>query len=307
MRFWVGLTDRDWYDYLAGESDVQEVNFWQPSPRKPVDFSEGEPFLFKLHKRHGGWIVGGGYWAHFTVLPARYAWDVFGTMNGAATFDEMASRIGRYRPGFDVHTHEIGCVALIQPVFLPPGEWIKPPLDWKPQIQVGRTYDTSNQVGAHLWTRFEAVSGGDAGTTAIPDIAADADRYGAPALVAARLGQGTFRARIIDAYERRCAVTGERTLPVLEAAHIKPYSLSGPHATENGLLLRSDLHTLFDRGYVTVTPGLELRVSRSIREEFVNGRDYYALDGREVRQPIAPYPTPSKELLEWHGDVVFRG
>lgn len=117
-------------------------------------------------------------------------------------------------------------------------------------------------------------------------------------LVAPRLGQRTFRARVIDAYERRRAVTGERTLPVLQAAHIRPYSLSGPHATENGLLLRSDLHTLFDRGYVTVTPKLELRVSRSIREEFENGRDYYALDGRDVRQPIAPHPPPSRELLE---------
>jgi putative restriction endonuclease len=60
-------------------------------------------------------------------------------MSGAATFEEMATRIGRYRPGFDVHTHEIGCVALIQPVFLPPGEWIEPPSDWKPQVQVGPT------------------------------------------------------------------------------------------------------------------------------------------------------------------------
>ena len=49
-----------------------------------------------------------------------------------------------------------------------------------------------------------------------------------------------------DAYERRCAVTGEKTLPVLEAAHIRPYALLGPHRVNNGLLLRSDLHKLFD-------------------------------------------------------------
>jgi putative restriction endonuclease len=217
MRFRVGLTDRDWYDYLAAQSHVDEVNFWQPSPRKPVDFTEGEPFLFKLHQRHGDWIAGGGYWAHFTVLPARFAWDVFGTMNGAETFDEMATRIGRYRPRFDVHAHEIGCVALIQPVFLRPDEWIERPADWKPQIQVGRTYDTSEPIGASVWARFEAARSLRQAEPAVRVAETDTDRYGTPALVAARLGQGTFRAQIIDAYERRCAVTGERTLPVHRA------------------------------------------------------------------------------------------
>jgi len=47
----------------------------------------------------------------------------------------------------------------------------------------------------------------------------------------------------------------------------------------NGLLLRSDLHKLFDRGYVTVSPDLRFVVSRRIREEFENGRDYYARNG----------------------------
>jgi putative restriction endonuclease len=89
-----------------------------------------------------------------------------------------------------------------------------------------------------------------------------------------RLGQGAFRLLVTDAYQRRCAVTGERTLPVLDAAHTRPYAELGPHRLENGILLRKDLHALFDAGRVTVTPSLELRVSRRIREEFENGRDY---------------------------------
>ena len=112
---------------------------------------------------------------------------------------------------------------------------------------------------------------------------------------------------MLDAYQRRCAVTNERTLPVLQAAHIRPYSESGPHALENGLLLREDLHTLFDRGYVTVTPAYELRVSRSIRDEFENGRDYYALDRSRIRLPAPPDPPPAREFLQWHGDTLFRG
>lgn len=126
-------------------------------------------------------------------------------------------------------------------------------------------------------------------------------------MIQPRLGQGGFRLLVTDAYERRCAITGERTLPVLDAAHIKPYSLSGEHRVDNGLLLRKDLHALFDAGYVTVTPAHEVRVSRRIREEFENGRDYYALAGHHVRLPMPPNPPPSPEYLEWHGDMVFRG
>jgi len=81
---------------------------------------------------------------------------------------------------------------------------------------------------------------------------------------------------------------------------------SGSHGVGNCLLLRADLHTLFDRGYITVTPDLAVRVSQKIREEFENGRDYYALAGRTVATPQPGFAPPRRELLEWHGDVVFR-
>jgi putative restriction endonuclease len=133
------------------------------------------------------------------------------------------------------------------------------------------------------------------------------DRYGPPILIQPRLGQGAFRVEVLDAYRRRCAITGERTLPVLDAAHIRPYAELGPHRLENGLLLRKDLHALFDAGYVTVTPAHRLHVSRRIRDEFENGRDYYALEGVPLRLPVPPNPPPSAEFLQWHGDVRFRG
>ena len=73
-----------------------------------------------------------------------------------------------------------------------------------------------------------------------------AARFGEPTLVRPRLGQGASASVVTDAYQRRCAVTKERTLPVLEAAHIKPYADGGEHRIDNGLLLRRDLHTLRD-------------------------------------------------------------
>jgi len=122
-----------------------------------------------------------------------------------------------------------------------------------------------------------------------------------------RLGQGTFRVLVTDAYARRCAITEERTLPVLEAAHVRPYGKSGPHDPRNGLLLRSDIHTLFDRGYVTVTPQMRFEVSRRIKEEFENGRAYYALHGQPVRPPQRADWALGPEFLEWHASNVFRG
>src|SRR5258705_6221366 len=119
-------------------------------------------------------------------------------------------------------------------------------------------------------------------------------------------GQGTFRVIVTDVYDRRCAITGERTLPVLEAAHIKAYSSGGPHEAENGLLLRSDLHTLFDQGYLTVDADqLKVVVSSRIREEFENGRDYYHLHGRSLRLPHETNSLPSREYLTYHNSV-FR-
>jgi putative restriction endonuclease len=71
--------------------------------------------------------------------------------------------------------------------------------------------------------------------------------------------------------------------------------------------LRSDLHTLLDGGYVTVTPDLRFEVSRRIREEFENGRDYYALNGRAVRTPQRAGLAPAREYLDWHASNVFLG
>jgi putative restriction endonuclease len=309
MKFWVGITDRRWFEFLAARPELDEVNFWQPrGGRPPVRLDVGAPFLFKLHAADGGWIVGGGSFLHWTSVPIRLAWDAFGEKNGADSVEAMAIPIRGYRGGqADIETDEIGCMMLGDPWFLPREAWIGPPSDWSPNLVQGRTYDTEAGAGAVLWQQAVSARAQQALVGARPDHKIGEDRYGSPTLVTPRLGQGTFRLWVTDAYERRCTITGERTLPVLEAAHIKPYSLSGPHAINNGLLLRSDLHTLFDRGYITVDAQNRVRVSRRIREEWLNGRDYYAFEGRELREPTPPQARPAAEYLEWHRDVCFRG
>ena len=76
--------------------------------------------------------------------------------------------------------------------------------------------------------------------------------FGDPRLAPYRLGQRSFQAVVLDAYHRRCAISGTHIPPVLQAAHIRPVTKGGEHRLDNGLLLRSDIHTLFDRGYLSI-------------------------------------------------------
>jgi len=131
------------------------------------------------------------------------------------------------------------------------------------------------------------------------------ERYGAPEVILPRLGQGTFRIAVTDAYERACAVTGEHSLPALDASHIRAYASSGPHDVRNGILLRADLHRLFDQGYVTVTTDYKLLVSPRLKSEHDNGRSYYPLHGGKVTVPSMPGERPALEFLQWHNEEVF--
>ena len=134
-----------------------------------------------------------------------------------------------------------------------------------------------------------------------------AARYGEPTLVRPRLGQGAFRILVTDNYHRTCAITRERTLPALEAAHIRPFADGGEHEAPNGVLLRRDIHSLFDAGYVTITPKLTFEVSRRIKEEFENGRQYYELHGREIAAPDNLRGLPDRAALAWHNENRYLG
>lgn len=170
-------------------------------------------------------------------------------------------------------------------------------------IVSGRSYDLADADGRRL---REACAEG-AASSLLPG-AADppTPRYGEPVLVRPRLGQGAFRLAVTEAYARSCVATQERTLPPPEAAHIRPYARGGAHEISNGLLLRRDLHALFDLGYVTVTPEGCFEVSRRIREDYQNGRHYYDLAGTRIALPASRHPAPDRASLEWHNAQVFR-
>lgn len=124
----------------------------------------------------------------------------------------------------------------------------------------------------------------------LPSLDSDYDaRVWALTVVAHRQGQGVFRARLLEAYGSRCAITGSNAVAVLEAAHILPYRGEHSNRVDNGLLLRSDLHTLFDLGLLWITPENTVAIAPPLL-----GTDYEDLAGASLRLPVKVehYPNP---------------
>jgi HNH endonuclease len=122
------------------------------------------------------------------------------------------------------------------------------------------------------------------------------ERRRAEVRLALRRGQPRFRRDLLRAYHGTCAVTGSTVEAVLEAAHIAPYRGEHTHDVRNGLLLRSDIHTLFDSYLLTVTPQLQVAVS-----PLLSGSTYESLDRAELRAlPRGRVDQPNAALLQRH-------
>jgi putative restriction endonuclease len=309
MRIYIGITDFNWYQFLSVRPVLDEVNFWQPTATGQFRaLSSGEPFLFKLHSPKD-YIVGGGFFAHYSELPVSLAWNAFEAKNGASSLTEMRHRIEHYRrSSTTAEDYKIGCILLEQPFFFPQEDWLSVPENWSSSIVRGKGYETEEPVGRDLWEKVKLrLQLRKRDPDKLIGVAEERARYGSPVITMPRLGQGSFRIIVLDVYNRRCAVTEEKTLPALEASHIKPYNENGPHHVQNGILLRADIHKLLDAGYGTISPDYHFEVSRKIEVDFDNGKNYYSLHGKQLCVPERIDLRPSQEFISWHNENVFRG
>jgi putative restriction endonuclease len=307
MHGYVAVTDPGWYERLSRTPGPKDANFWRPSARPFAKLEIGTPFLFKLKAPYNA-IAGFGFFAGFTILPDWLAWETFGEANVVDDLPALRSRLTSIQEGARIQADpggRIGCCLVAESRFFPQGSWVSTPSDWSPRTQTGAGYDLSEGEGLRIWTA--CLERSVPRTSEVLVVGEPPARYGAPTLHVPRLGQGIFRVKVLDAYGRACAVTGEHSLPVLEAAHIKPYANGGEHAVANGLSLRSDLHRLFDRGYVTVDDEQRFVVGRRLKDDFENGRSYYALHGQPLGLPSEPIARPSTAAIAWHRDAVFLG
>lgn len=108
-----------------------------------------------------------------------------------------------------------------------------------------------------------------------------------------RRGQGKFRERLLAAYGRTCAISGCKIIDLLEAAHIRPHAEEPNYSVTNGLLLRADLHTLFDVGLLAVDTRLRVRLAPTLLHS-----EYKIYEGKQLRHPDYPSEMPDNLALE---------
>jgi len=329
MRIVVGVTDNRWAAFLRDHDDITEANFWQPSPHGFKALSPGEPFLFKTKdpKKFKGLdipgyhLVGGGFFDEYVELRVSEAWTIWGAANGVSSEAELLSRAQAYRAQATSSIDPdptIGCVVLRNIFFAKRGGEMSEPPNWARNIVTHTGYE-SNEVGARLDTESVEHAFAALQHQARVDFAWEPDlrgvdldwegpRYGQPVLVRPRMGQGHFKHAVAAAYQHRCAVTTSATFPSLEAAHIRPFAEGGEHAVSNGLLLRTDVHRLYDRGYLSVDADLRLRVSPQLRDHGWNGMEFYDREaaGYVIPAPSAANHRPNRDALAWHFETRFR-
>ncbi len=309
MKAYVGVTDGEWYRQLAEQPPGGEVNFWRPaSGRQFRALSPGEPFFFKSHHPENR-VVGGGFYSGFAALPISEAWDLFGRGNGARTLEEMRLRVGRYRrqPLSRQEDPVIGCLLVRDTRFFTGEDAADPPPEFAPSVVQGKGYDLAERRWLEYFSELlRRVLSSDVDIDLAQPWRRDGPVYGDPRLTPQRLGQQAFQAVVLGAYSRRCAITGDRIRPVLQAAHIKPLPSGGEHRLDNGLLLRSDVHTLYDRGYLGVDSRHRLLVSPRLRAEFGNGEQFYTRVGQPIAVPEHRTDRPNREFLEWHLNTIFK-
>lgn len=310
MTAFVGVTDKNWYRLLYETGPMHpEVNFWLPSGKQGFGaLQAGEPFLFKTHVDHAdpisNRIVGVGMFSGYSRATTSEAWETFGLANGTETLEQLQDRVLKYRkePIGRFEDPLIGCILLHDVAFFGPEDALPTPESFSTNIVRGRTYIAAEiaQTGsvAEAIVRHRLMSSvgldGLVGRT-----------QGDPILTVPRIGQRAFKLVVAEKYGHHCAITGEKVRPVLEAAHILPVAEGGQHRVDNGLLLRSDVHTLFDRGYLGVDLKHRLRVSPMLRDQFGNGDLFYAKEGQKIDLPSQRSDRPNREFLEWHNDTVF--
>lgn len=118
-----------------------------------------------------------------------------------------------------------------------------------------------------------------------------------------RRGQRKLRLRLLELYDCKCAITGYAPTEVLEAAHIVSHAISGVNHSENGLLLRADIHSLFDSNLLRINP----ETFKIFIEPSLETTPYWTLNGQTLRKRVDG-SHPSKEFLEqrWYGEMAHK-
>lgn len=296
----IGLTDLDWFTMLKSGLLRSVVNFWTPTPWNFSSLREGEHFYFLL-KAPVRKIGGFGEFDHYEEITVSEAWDRFGTANGVSSLTALSERMRKYvgrRTDRDISNPDpvIGCIVLRQPFFFDDDMFFASEDRGAPVPRQVVKFKTFRDINTLL---RDPAPGNTLEPFELVNPEGVQRRTGTTAL---RPHQQQFRHRVLEAYSGLCAITGESTVEVLQAAHIQPYIDKRSNDVRNGILLRSDLHALFDAGLISIDSRRCINVS-----PYLDSEEYRSLEGKQIRLPKSRENHPSLDALEFHRQRVFRG
>ncbi len=244
----IAPTDLEWFTQLRSITPPGLVNFWTPTPWNVRRLAPGDHLYFLLKspiRKIGGY----GVFSHYENLSVEQAWQRYGLGNGVQSLEGLVLRTASYveqrtdRDSVKADT-EIGCILLSKVIFLDDADFFAPEsrdLIFPRQVVKLKYFDTPAVL--------DGISPKGIAPYQLTDTPRKLKRQG---LNVVRTGQSRFRNTVLEAYGRRCAISGEATEEILEAAHIQPYAGTQSDHVQNGIALRTDLHRLFDAGLLTI-------------------------------------------------------
>ncbi len=288
--FAITPTDNKWVTVLKDHQLNSFVNFWTPTLWNIKNPRKGDRWYFLLKspiRKIGGY----GEIVEYKNMTPIKAWKEYGIRNGCETLDELKTKIDLYfkrnskkykGQKIDVNKHKIGCLILKNCEFWDEPYYIKTEnfgIIIAKQVEKHKVFNQIDPFNfEHNNAGFEPLN---------------KSREENKASVNQRRGQGKFKGDILKAYNNKCCVSGETCQELLDAAHLQEYLNEDSNHIQNGILLRVDLHRLYDNGLLYIDNNYKIRISPKI-----TSRIYRKYHNKPILLPEDENDHPSIAALE---------
>ncbi|MBI6120897.1 HNH endonuclease [Salegentibacter maritimus] len=287
--FAISPTDLNWFTLLKNQNLNSKINLWTPTPWNVTRLPEGDRLYFML-KSPIRKIGGFGEFIEYKNMSINEAWNKFGFRNGCSSKQELVDRLNKYKGKHSkddrsVLNSEIGCIILNNAEF-----WDEE--DFKDLENYNINF-SRYIVKIKYFEQLDTLSNDlNYSTKKFELIPTSTEKLKKARLITERRGSGVFRARITRAYSNQCCISGDKTVELLEAAHIQPYLNNDSNHVSNGLLLRVDFHRMYDNGLIYIDQNFLIHVSPEVKSNY-----YQSFHGKKISLPNTESFAPSKEAL----------
>lgn len=295
---WIRETSTRRIEHVLALGQNAEIVLWRLAGRYLISrIRPGDLIAFSV----GGVIVGVAVYSYSLSLGYADAWKEFGPGLGVKTIDGLEQLVDCKRRQAGADTPAIITCRVVTDFSRLDASFLD--LTDLPRAESGGRLSMATDLGQQIVTRWQAHQRQRIGLEDASLVTPDPEVRSRRSEI--RPGQRLFHDRAMTNYEGACIVSGETAAPALIAAHIHPFAISGNHDLTNALLLRSDLHPLFDQGYWTIGRDGRVRFSSKFQEDYPNSR-YALIYGDRWLKALRVAPVgPSRDMLDWHLRFVF--